>query len=59
MYIYYLHKIFYGFENIFVSFCPKNMILGAFWRVIIGLQKTGLNRQDRSTITGLFAVLES
>ena len=59
MYIYYLHKIFYSFENIFVSFCPENMILGAFWRVIIGLQKTSLNWQDWSTITSLFAVLES
>ena len=29
-YIYHLYKIFYSFENIFVSFCPKNMILGAF-----------------------------
>jgi len=59
MYIYYLHKIFYSFENIFISFCPKNMILGVFWRVIIGLQKTSLNQQDQFTITSLFSVLES
>ena len=38
-YIYHLCKIFYSFENILVSFCPKNMILDAFWRVIIGVQK--------------------
>ena len=39
-YIYHLYKIFYSFENFFVSFCPKNMILDAFWRVIIRVQKT-------------------
>ena len=45
-YIYHLYKIFYSFENIFVSFCPKNMILDVFWRVIIGVQKTGLLRSS-------------
>ena len=26
-YIYHLYKIFYSFENIFVNYCPKSMIL--------------------------------
>ena len=55
-YIYHLYKIFYSFENIFISFCPKNTILDVFWRVIIRVQKASLNWQDRFTTTGLFAV---
>ena len=56
-YNYHLYKIFYCFENIFISFCPKNMILSGFWRVIRGVQKFGLNWQAWSTTTSLLAVL--
>ena len=32
----------FGFDNIFVSFHPNNMIFGTFWRVFKVLPKTGL-----------------
>ena len=38
---------FYSFYHIFVNFGPINLFLDAFWRVYIGLQKTGPNRSDR------------
>ena len=33
---------FYGFDNIFVSFHPNNIIFSTFWRVFKVLPKTGL-----------------
>ena len=30
--------VFYGFDNIFVKFCPNKLILGAFRMVFIALQ---------------------
>ena len=40
------YKIFYSFENIFVSFCPKNLILDGLLRVIRGVQKAVLTDKN-------------
>ena len=38
---------FYSFYHIFVNFGPNNMLLDAFWRGFIGLQKTSPNQSNR------------